>query len=301
MTNIIMREPEQSGFKKAFDACSRWASTHQAEIGITEMALGAGLISWGIYSGHIHIGHDVLGSKLAAWGGSISAGIGAITGPVVANTFLSSIFIGGVSGVAGVTMIPAIPVIALAGGTAAIFGAFGYTASGLAAKFFKPDYADYAKDASIIAVGLALLVDGARRVIGDERLQPIISEIKEGVIKLGEGTGEIIVSSWEEFQKIVKELGKSSVGSVSAGAGLAAGATVGGSLAAGSVSVLGSHGIGAVALSLGLVSAPVWPIIAGGAAGLAVGVAAWKGVKSFQSKRNNNYPPLLIGAPADGS
>lgn len=294
MTDIILRTPEQDGFKKAFDACSQWANKHQAEVGVAEMAMGAGLICWGIHNGHIHIGQDIVGSKLADLGGSISAGIGAITGPLVANTFLQSIFIGGVTGVAGVTLVPAIPVIALAGGSAAILGAFGYTASGLAAKFITPDFADYVKDASIVAVGLALLVDGARRVIGDERIQPIVSEIKEGVIKLGKDTGEIIVSSWEGFQKIVKEMGQSSIGNVSAGAGMAAGAAVGGSLAAGSVTVLGSHGLGAVALSLGLVSAPVWPVIAGGAAGLAVGVAAWKGVKHFNSKRNQGYPSLLL-------
>jgi len=31
-------------------------------------------------------------------------------------------------------------------------------------------------------------------------------------------------------------------------------------------------------ISLGFVSAPLWPVIAGGVAGLAVGLAAWKGV-----------------------
>ena len=300
MTDIILRKPEQDGFKKALDACTQWANKHQAEIGVAEMAFGAGLIGWGIHSGHIDIGHDIIGSKLADLGGSISAGIGAVTGPLVANTFLNSIFIGGVTGVAGITLVPAIPVIALAGGSAAILGMFGYTTSGLAAKFIQPDFADYVKDASIIAVGLALLVDGARRVIGDERLQPVISEIKNGVIKLGKGTGEIVVSSWEDFQKIVKELGQSPAGSVGAGAGMAAGAAVGGSLAAGSVTVLGSNGLGALALSLGIVSAPVWPVIAGGAAGLAVGVATWKGIKYLKSKRSDDYPPLQLGAPTEG-
>jgi hypothetical protein len=42
--------------------------------------------------------------------------------------------------------------------------------------------------------------------------------------------------------------------------------------------------LGAVALSLGLVAAPAWPVIAGGAAGLAVGLAGWKAVKKYRNK-----------------
>lgn len=61
-------------------------------------------------------------------------------------------------------------------------------------------------------------------------------------------------------------------------------AVIGGHIAAGSVTVLGSHGLGAAALSLGLISAPVWPVIAGGAAGLAVGLAGWKVVKHYRNK-----------------
>lgn len=60
-----------------------------------------------------------------------------------------------------------------------------------------------------------------------------------------------------------------------------AGTSLGGSVAAGSVTVLGSHALGGVALSLGLVSAPLWPVIAGGAAGLAVGYGAWKLCRAF--------------------
>ena len=74
-------------------------------------------------------------------------------------------------------------------------------------------------------------------------------------------------------------------GSVATGAAMAAaGTAVGGSLAAGSVTVLGSQAIGSVALSLGVVSAPLWPVIAGGAAGLAIGYGAWKTARHFGHK-----------------
>ena len=58
-------------------------------------------------------------------------------------------------------------------------------------------------------------------------------------------------------------------------------ASLGGLAATGSVTVLGSHALGAAALSLGLVSAPLWPVIAGGAAGLGLGYAAWSTVRRF--------------------
>ena len=62
------------------------------------------------------------------------------------------------------------------------------------------------------------------------------------------------------------------------------GTAIGSGIPIGSVTVLGSQGLGAVALSLGLVSAPVWPLIAGGAAGLALGVAVWKGIQHFRNQ-----------------
>ena len=108
-----------------------------------------------------------------------------------------------------------------------------------------------------------------------------------GVIQLAPATSEIIAKTWDELQSIITELAKTPAAGATAGTTAVAGAAIGGSLAAGSVTVLGSHGLGAVVLSLGLVSAPVWPIIAGGAAGLAIGVAAWKGVKHYRNKQSD--------------
>jgi hypothetical protein len=141
------------------------------------------------------------------------------------------------------------------------------------------------------------MIDGARRIVKDERILKMASKFKDGVIQLAPQTTEIVVKTWDDLQNIVKELSKSPSGSVTAGTTAAAGAAIGGSLAAGSVTVLGSHGLGAAALSLGLVSAPVWPIIAGGAAGLAIGVAAWKGVKHYRNKQEKEpqFGGLLPG------
>jgi hypothetical protein len=299
MSEIVLSEPEKNGFKKALDDCIKWGKEHQAEVGIAEMALGAGIIYWGLQSGLIDVGKDILGSKLADFGGIAGAGIGGVASPILAGTLLKSIFIGGVSGVAGITLVPAIPVLALIGGGAAIFGCFGYTASGLAAKFFKPNFADYAGDASIIAVGLALMVDGARRIIKDARVLSMASNFKDGVIRLSSESSEIVARSWDELQSMLNELAKSPEGLVTSGTAAVVGGAIGGSLATASVTVLGSQGVGAVALSLGLVSAPVWPVVAGAAAGLAVGVAAWQGIKHLKHKTEAPKPmkPALLPPP----
>lgn len=62
-----------------------------------------------------------------------------------------------------------------------------------------------------------------------------------------------------------------------AGAG---GAAVGAAYAAGTVTILGSSTLGGIGLSLGLVSAPLWPVIAGGAGAAGLGYVSWKLLRS---------------------
>ncbi len=295
MSDIILYEPNsqpnKGKFQQALDDCIKWGGEHQAEIGVVEMALGASILYFGAHSGAIHIGTDLVGSKLTEIGGSISALFGGAATPYIAATILKSIFVGGVLGVSGVTMVSAVPAIVLAGGGALIFGAFGYTATDLVAKFIdkftEPTLAQYATGASIVAIGMALMIDGARRLIKDKRVLKAASDFKDGVIRLSNSSTEIVVESWDDLKDIIVELATSPTASASAAAASAAGAAIGGGLAGGAATVAGSHALGAVALSLGLIAAPVWPIIAGGAAGLALGVTAWKGVKYFKDKPNN--------------
>lgn len=294
MSEIYFDDQDKRGFQKALDDCIKWGKEHQAEIGVVEMALGAAIITWGVQTGAIQIGIDVVGSKLADTVGAVSAGVGAIAGPVIAGTLLKSIFIGGVSGVAGVTMIPAIPVLALAGGGAAIFGAFGYTASSLAEKFSQPSFSDYVVGASVVTVGIALLIDGARRIVKDERVLQMASKFKDGVIQLAPATSEIIVKTWDELQIIVKDLTKNPTAGIATGTTAAVGAAIGSTLAAGSVTVLGSSALGSIAVTLGLATAPIWPIFAGGAAGIAVGYTTWKMITSHNKKRNQPKEPLYF-------
>ena len=147
-------------------------------------------------------------------------------------------------------------------------------------------FGDLLSGASIVAVGAALLIDGARRIVKDERLLAVASKFKDGVIQLAPQATEIVAASWEELQGLVEELSRSPSAYATASTGTIAGAAFGSTRAAGSVTVFGSSSLGAVALSLGLVSALVWPIIAGGAAGLTLGVAAWKGIKYYRNRQS---------------
>jgi hypothetical protein len=111
-----------------------------------------------------------------------------------------------------------------------------------------------------------------------------------GVISLVPQVSEAVAATWDELQDLVKEVaGSPSAYATSAATALAGGA-IGSSIAAGSVTVLGSSGLGAAALSLGLVSAPVWPVIACGVAGLTLGLVAWKGVQHLRDRDHSFVP-----------
>ena len=143
-------------------------------------------------------------------------------------------------------------------------------------------------------VGVALIIDGARRVINDPKALSVLSSYKDMVIDLKDLTARVVASSIEELQGFIEELKKlpedkveSSLTAGTAALGAGVGASVAGAVAAGSVTVLGSHALGGVAISLGLVSAPVWPVVAGVAGvagGAGVGYAVFKALKYWSGK-----------------
>lgn len=281
MNEMMMSDPDKRNFQTLLDYCNEWCSTHQWAVGVGEMALGAAVITWGLQTGNIDMGSHVVGSQWSE-GGMFGATAGAGIGGIAAS------FIGSI-GITAMGTAIGIPAIALIGGGAAIFSAFGYSVGDMAQKFFQPPGGFGFTDASILVIGIALLVDGARRLITDKKVLALVSRLQDGVIKLAKLTVKVIAKTWEELQSIIEKLksnpdAKDATLGIASGVTTATGAVLGGSLAAGSVTVLGAHGLGAVVLSLGLVSAPVWPIIAGGAAGLAFGVAGWNAVKHYRNR-----------------
>lgn len=284
MYEMAMSDPDKRHFQTLLGYCKEWCSTHQWAVGVGEMALGAAVLTWGLQNGHIHMGTDVVGtqfSESSLVGAASGAGLGAISASLLGSIGVAGAFTFG------------IPALALIGGGMTLFGAFGYTVGDAAHKFLTPPGGFGFFDASIVAIGAALMIDGARRLITDEKMLALASSVKNGVIHLAKLTVKVIAKTLDELQTMIESLSKSpdakdATLGIASGVTTATGALIGGHIAAGSVTALGSHALGGLALSLGLVSAPVWPIIAGGAAGLAIGLAGWKAVKHYRNKSQPN-------------
>ena len=145
---------------------------------------------------------------------------------------------------------------------------------------------------------MTLIVDGARRCINDAKVLSALSEFKDKVIKLNTISVKIVAKSMKELQRFIDglqgfidELKKlpedtidASANNSSAAIGASIGAAAGSTVAAGSVTIIGSQALGGMAVSLGLVSAPLWPVIVGIAGGAGLGYAAYKAVKYWGSK-----------------
>lgn len=285
MKQITLPDDENNKFGEVLNYVRHWCSKNQWAVGVGEMAAGAGLIAAGIHIGHIHMGSDLVGTTLGGFnvesvgGGGLGGGVGALAGAILGSIGVAT---GGVA-----VGIPAWLVIS---GGAAIFGAAGYSIGDAVHNFLHPpiNMAHFFAGTCLLNIGTALIIDGARRLIKDEAFKRVLSDYCGGVVRLVPLTVEVVADSFDALKRLVEQLSPTgpvdAVGSAATGAaGAAAGAVIGSSVAAGSVTVLGSHAIGGLALSLGLVSAPLWPVVAGGAAGLAVGYAAWNAARHFGS------------------
>jgi len=230
-------------------------------------------IAAGIKLGSIHpgslVGTEVGGFNLVSLATSASGSIaGGIAGSVLGACGI--VPFGGIA-------IPAWPMVA---GGSSIFGPAGYTVGDAVFKFLNlpVNIGQVFAGGSLLAVGVALIIDGARRLITDGKFKSLLCDFRDGVIYLVSATAEIVKDSWEVLKRLVipnstpEGIG-AAVSSVAVGG---TGAVIGGSVAAGTVTVLGSHAIGGIVLSLGLVSAPLWPVIACGAGGAALGYGVWR-------------------------
>jgi uncharacterized membrane protein YphA (DoxX/SURF4 family) len=143
---------------------------------------------------------------------------------------------------------------------------------------------------SVLGLGVLLVVDGARKIMGTDLFKDVLSYIRDGVIHLKNIMCKELFNDDQAFKLYIKELsarpqgfldtlftGGAVVGATSAGAAIGAGIA-----APAAATVLGSQTLGAWAISAGLIAAPVAPILPlflCGAAGAAVGYAGWKAIK----------------------
>ncbi len=277
---LVLSQNESKSFSEAFEFAKKWCSENQWAVGVGEMAVGAALVAWGVHNGLIEMGSQLVATELG--GSNAESIVGAVGGygfGAMAGSIMGSI---GVVAMGGAIGIPAALVI---GGAAAVLGMAGYTAGDIAHNVINAiDTSALVANGSVLLVGLALIIDGARRCIKDPKVLSLLSLFKEKTLILNDLASKIIASSMEELQDFIGDYKvETSIGISTIGVGL--GAAAGSAVAASSVTVLGSQALGGAAVSLGLISAPVWPIVAGAAVVAGVlGIGYYAVLKNWEDK-----------------
>ena len=281
MSEFHLNGEAGNGFAKALDYARTWCAQHQWQLGVAEMALGAGMIAAGLQTGVLQVGADVVlsaGDTSNLFGAGSGAGLGVMAGYLLGNI--------GVVAMGGAIAVPA---IALMGGGALLLGLAGYGVGGLIHKFLHPapNLLNLASSGALVLVGVALLVDGARRVVKDPKVTARMAAFKNNVLALHQLTLGLVIDSLSgltsyfesEVLPFLRELATNPKSAASTAALVGLGAAGGSAVAVSSVTLLGSSSLGALGLSLGIVSAPVWPIVAGGGLAVAAAYSAWRYLK----------------------
>lgn len=256
----------RNAIKRGVKLAEKWHAEHPAlTCGAAQMALGASLLAWGVHSGAIEIGTQIVGTaddvvNTASLGGAASsAAVGLVAAKLVGGI--------GIVGMGGAVGVPA-GILAL--GAAAVMAPLGYTVGDVTYGYlhaFNP--AQFKLGASALVVGLGLLLNGARMLASDPLVRQGCAKLTETAIHLYRTAATVVASSLNDLEPWARGAGAIGAAALT---GLG-GAALGGAYAASTVTVLGSSTLGGVALSLGLVSAPVWPIIVGSLAAAAGGGA----------------------------
>lgn len=292
-------ETGMRAFTSAFDLASTWAREHGWETGVAEMALGGALLAWGVESGAIELGQQLVASLFddgvveGMLGGATGTALGALPGMIVKSI-----------GIVGMGSAIGVPALVLMGGGALIMGLAGYGAGRLVADYLHqaPALAELAGPGFLVLVGTALLLDGARRISNDPDVQAGVSRFTDGVLDLATlgkvrllGTKDALVAYLHgEISALATALKGSPAGAAAAAAGIGVGAAAGGAVAASSVTVLGSSTLGGLALSLGMVSAPLWPVLAGAGAAALAAYGAWKLIQDRPDQPYAAREPLSL-------
>jgi hypothetical protein len=280
---FLLSNFDSTVFQETLEKTKQWCAENQLVVGLGEMAVGASVLAWGVHSTVISMGSDVVATELGNF--NIESITGAATGASIGA--IAAQIIGGI-GVVGMGSGIAVPALLLMGGASAVLGMAGYSMGDVIHNIVSDsiDFSELAVNGSALLVGVALLVDGARRCIDDPKLLSTMSVLKEKTLSLTESTSKVIAKSLDELQGFIDELKtlptnkvETSLLTGSSAIGAGVGASIGGVAAASSVTVLGSQALGGLAVSLGLVAAPLWPIIAGVAGGAGVGYATYKAIK----------------------
>lgn len=281
MTHVVtLPDSDKPRLDHALRYIRDWCEQHKWQVGAGEMALGAGLIAYGVQSGAVEMGMQLIAGVLDD--DMTSNLLGGATGGV---SGMALGVLGNIGIVAGGTAI-GVPAMALALGGGLILGLAGYGVGGIVHQFLNPvpDIASTVAGTSLLSLGLILMADGARRIAGDKAVTSLVTRFTDGALELGVASYKSLLRTSGDLTQylatdtgaFLREVATNPKWSVSTAAAVTAGAAAGSAVAASSVTVLGSQALGGLALSLGLVSAPIWPVIAGGGLALGAAYGAWK-------------------------
>jgi hypothetical protein len=294
MTILINLDNDaQTGLEKVMHQIREWNAEHKVPVAVAQMALGASLIALGVQSGAIEIGASLLPVQTPVIN---AGGTTGLTARVIAGSWAGSL-LGGI-GIAAAGSAIGIPAALVAGGAACVLGLAGYTLGdithNLMMRSFDP--LSLVLPGSMLFVGTYLFIKGAREFLeGTGALASLkagIGKAKDGVLTLFPVTQHILVRTKAEWAGFTAELANVShqeplaTGTAIAACG-AGGMAIGSALATGSVTVLGSSTLGALGLSVGLLTAPLWPVIASAAIAGGLGYAALRSFKNASDTKSN--------------
>lgn len=293
MTTIELTPEAATTAKQILHNLVDWCDQNPVPIGVAQVAAGAAVIAAGLKLGAIEIGRDLIATHfpLSASSGTTGAMIGAPLGA------WAGALLGGIGVATGGSAI-GVPALLIAGGAAAVFAMTGYTLGDLAGHVISPavDSIHLVASGSLLIIGAYLLIKGASKVLSGLGVRHMagtaLSSTRVFTITLASGLSAVVASTQAEWRKIQTELlpppktitEAAEVLGATAAFG-AAGAIAGGAVAASSVTVLGSSTLGAAAVSLGIISAPLWPAVVGAIAFCGVGFTAARTLKYLAKRR----------------
>lgn len=291
-TSIELTQNDKVCLGKVLKHLDAWCADNPIPAGVCQVAAGAALVSLGVHCGAIEIGAALLATHVPVVnpGGAMGL-IGGAVGGGWAGSLLGGI------GIAAAGTAIGIPAAIVVGGAACVFGLAGYAVGDIAHNlmFQAVDPLSLVMPGSLLVVGTYLMIKGALKVLdGMGMLAPLragIHKAKNSILTLNPISAEIVArtkvelagfaAEWTTPPQSSAEVSAASATIAACGAG---GLAAGSAIASGSVMLMGSSTLGSFALSAGLISAPLWPVIAGVAVAGGLGYTAFKAARYVLKK-----------------
>ena len=202
MKAIALSGEQKAGFQKVLKSVEVFCKRNPCVVGGAEIVTGAGLIALAVKLGAVDMGAHLVGLDAGQFNveSLFGASAGGMTGS--AASILGSV---GVAACGGAIGIPA----ALLGVAGAAVGAFtGYGVGDVVHNLLAhaPSYLSIIGVGSLFVVGLALIIDGCRRILGSETFQKAWSSFKNGTIYLADVTTKVVCKTTTEISEFLSAL-----------------------------------------------------------------------------------------------